>query len=76
MPPIVFIGAFPRMIIPPQSPGFLSAISLCEVKMIGSDSKPSAIILAPFVITRVPQVLSSPRITVPGSMVKVALLVT
>ena len=33
-------------------------------------------IFAPFVITNVPQVLSSPLITVPGSIVSTALLVT
>ncbi|MNE28236.1 hypothetical protein D3C80_1216720 [compost metagenome] len=61
--------------IPPQSPGFLSVISLLEVKTIGAVSKPSAIIFEPLVITRVPHVSTSPRIMVPGSIVNTALLV-
>ncbi|MNR48431.1 hypothetical protein D3C85_1676690 [compost metagenome] len=76
MPPSLLIGAFPKIMIPPQSPGFLSVVSLLEVKIMGSVSEPSAIILEPLTITNVPQVLSSPLITVPGSIVRVALLVT
>ncbi|MNE50478.1 hypothetical protein D3C80_1450550 [compost metagenome] len=76
IPPKEFIGAFPKIIIPPQSPGFLLFISFSDVKTIGSVSSPSATILEPLVITSVPQVLSSPLMTVPGSIVRVALLVT
>jgi len=46
------------------------------VKTIGSVSKPSAIICAPLVIIKVPFDSPSPIITVPGSMVRTALLVT
>ena len=74
--PALFIGASLNNIIPPQSPGFLTVVALLEVNTIGFFSVPSAIILAPLVITSVPQVISSPLITVPASIVKVALLVT
>ncbi len=61
--------------MPPQSPGFLAEISLLEVKTMGSVCSPSAIIFEPFDITSVPHVSTSPRITVPGSMVNTALFV-
>ncbi|GAB5563379.1 MAG: hypothetical protein Wins2KO_04420 [Winogradskyella sp.] len=49
---------------------------LLDVKMIGSVCVPSAIIFEPLLIVREPLDLKSPRITVPGSMINVALLVT
>ncbi len=60
--------------IPPQSPAFF--IALFDVKTIGSVSKPSAIIVAPFVIIKVALEPVSARITVPGSIVRTALLDT
>ena len=71
----MFILASPRIIIPPQSPAFLSIVSLLEVKTIGLILVPLAISLDPLVMISVPQDSSSPRIIVPGSIVSVALLV-
>ena len=50
--PNVFIGAFPRTYIPPQSPGFLSFSFLSEVKTIGLFTSPSATIFEPLVIIK------------------------
>ena len=71
------IGALPNIKIPPQSPAALPPIppvfGLYEVKTIGCVCVPSAIILAPRVITKA---VAFPLIIVPGSIVRVALLVT
>ena len=76
--PFELIGAFPRIINPPQSPlsSFVrDPVSLTEVKTIGLDAVPAALILAPWVTIRAgaeSPVPTSALMVVPASMVRVA----
>jgi hypothetical protein len=69
-----FVGALPRITTPAQSP--LWGVAASEVNTIGFSGVPSAIILQLRVIINPPRWPVSPTIFVPGSMVKIAPLVT
>ena len=75
-PPGWLLTACPKITSPPQSPSALLPTGSLEVKTIGCVSVPSAIILQPLVMIKVPCVDKSPLITEPGNIVKVAPLVT
>jgi hypothetical protein len=78
------IVALPRMMMPPQRPTSLMPrlplrLSSSEVKMIGALAVPSAMIFEPRVMMSAAApapVETLPLITVPASMVRVALLIT
>ena len=68
--------AKPKRTIPPQSPSFLLPVPSLEVKIIGLAKVPIAFNFAPRVTINEPCVGLSPRIIVPGAIVKVALFFT
>ena len=75
-PPATFILALPKRTTPPQLPRTRLPAGWLVVKTIGFSFVPLAISLEPRVTIRVPLVAESPIITVPGSIVSVAPLVT
>ena len=75
-PPGWLFFAKPSKTNPPQSPSLRAPTASLEVKIIGFAAVPSAMILAPRVMIKVPCVNLSPRIIVPGAIVKVALFLT
>ena len=71
------LAALPNNTMPPQSPMARDPGAALEVKTIGCAIVPSATNLAPLVMIKAePAEATLPRITVPGSMVKVALFLT
>ena len=62
--------------IPPQSPARLAFTGLLDVNTIGRSAVPSAINLAPLVITKLEKIFVLHLISVPGSIVSVALFAT
>ena len=63
---VLFVGANPKITIPPQSPGAFSPSGLPDVNTIGFVGVPYAIICAPLSITNAPFSAISDTILVPG----------
>ena len=72
VPPGTLMVAFPKITNPPQSPYVFRLSDCADVNTMGWVGVPSAIILLPRVIIKVPLDALSPKIVVPGWIVNVA----